>query len=304
MTPRSREHAPWWRTTQGLRCPPVGTPSDDSARSCETSILCAVSLSRRVFTPCGQSRPARPRISTHTSGAGLVFRPTTTIIVLQPSWPFVSRTEPCATIAIADISSARSVLDPSQVGVPTPSECEIIVHTILASRLLLRSHCRARHSIAQPSSGSSALVSTTIAPQTDLRYWCDRTLFIGAQIVASSRAHSGDLDFDAFFADDGLVTGWRLQVKCFLARATLQIKAWLSRTRKLRLSLVALPAVDGTVRTTSHYWELPWSLRIWCENSPNRPIAKALLEVIGRHSDAKGAFCLMRSCGGRAKILY
>ena len=44
----------------------------------------------------------------------------------------------------------------------------------------------------------------------------------------------------------------------------------------------------------------------WCEALPDRRVCKArtLLEAIGRYHDSQGAFALLRSCTGWAKVLY
>ena len=128
----------------------------------------------------------------------------------------------------------------------------------------------------------------------------------------------GDLDFHSFFLDDGVLAGRSSAVQ--LLRSSLE-----TRLRDIGLDIARnkteiVPACTSVQNFSPQDFEgFLWvphgnfkllgaaigSLE-WCESLLQRRVTKAknLLDAIGRYSDAQGAFTLLRSCNGWAKILY
>ena len=187
-----------------------------------------------------------------------------------------------------------------------------------------------------------------LAPWADACYRHDSNLIIGNSVILSQRGvqqgdplgpslfalavHSsitgsalltdarfpGDLDFHAFYLDDGVIAGRFQAVQCFLSSL---------ESRLLQIGLVVardkteiVPSCTSVQNFSSHDFEgFSWvphgnfkllgaaiGSRDWCESLLRRRVSKAkiLLDAIGRYHDAQGAFALLRSCGGWAKILY
>ena len=139
---------------------------------------------------------------------------------------------------------------------------------------------------------------------------------IEATRVAESQ-HPGDLDFKAFFSDDGVIAGKAQAVQLFLATFELLVREiGLEVARNKTEVALACSAVQNF---TLHDFEgCTWvpdnnikflgaaigtqesceSLLVWRVTK-----ARILLEAIGRYHDSQGAFALLRSCTGWAKIL-
>ena len=128
----------------------------------------------------------------------------------------------------------------------------------------------------------------------------------------------GDLDFNAFFLDDGVIAGRSTAVQLILSSLE-------TRLHDIGLSIARnkteiVPACTSVQNFSSRDFEgFTWvphgnikllgaaiGTQEWCESLLKRRVTKTknLLDAIGRYYDAQGAFTLLRSCGGWAKILY
>ena len=135
--------------------------------------------------------------------------------------------------------------------------------------------------------------------------------------VAESR-FPGDLDYNSFFLDDGVVAGWSpavQQIVSTLEERLLEIGLSIARHKP-----VVVPACTSVQNFSPHDFEgCAWvpdgnikllgaaiGSQSWCEALLKRRVVKArnLLDAIGRYPDAQGAFALLRSCSGWAKVLY
>ena len=128
----------------------------------------------------------------------------------------------------------------------------------------------------------------------------------------------GDLDFHSFFLDDGVIAGRFSAVQLLLT--TLE-----TRFRDIGLDIAREKTeIIPTCTSVQNFsprdfegflWVPHGNFKLlgaaigsldWCESLLQRRVSKAknLLDAIGRYSDAQGAFTLLRSCSGWAKILY
>ena len=128
----------------------------------------------------------------------------------------------------------------------------------------------------------------------------------------------GDLDFHSFFLDDGVLAGRFPAVQLLLTSLE-------TRFRDIGLNIARdkteiIPACTSVHNFSPRdfqgfLWVPHGNFKLlgaaigsleWCESLLQRRVSKAknLLDAIGRYSDAQGAFTLLRSCSGWAKILY
>ena len=128
----------------------------------------------------------------------------------------------------------------------------------------------------------------------------------------------GDLDFNAFFLDDGVIAGRSPAVQ--LALSSLETRLHDIGLNIARHKTEIVPACTSVQNFSSRDFEgFTWvphgnvkllgaaiGSQVWCESLLQRRVTKAknLLDAIGRYDDAQGAFTLLRSCSGWAKVLY
>ena len=140
---------------------------------------------------------------------------------------------------------------------------------------------------------------------------------IDAARVAESR-FPGELDYNSFFLDDGVIAGRSPAVQQILAtleERLLDIGLCIARNKT-----EVFPACTSVQNFSPHDFEgVAWvphgsvkllyaaiGSRPWCETLLKRRVLKArnLLDGTGRYPDAQGAFSLLHSCSGWAKVLY
>ena len=128
----------------------------------------------------------------------------------------------------------------------------------------------------------------------------------------------GDLDFNAFFLDDGVIAGRSPAVQLILSSLETRLHdIGLSIARNKTEIVPACTSVQNfsSLDFEGFTWVPHGNIKLlgaaigtqeWCESLLHRRVTKAknLLDAIGRYYDAQGAFTLLRSCGGWAKILY
>ena len=128
----------------------------------------------------------------------------------------------------------------------------------------------------------------------------------------------GDLDFNAFFLDDGVITGRFPTVQVVLSSLESRLNdIGLSIARhKTEIVLVCTSIQNFSSQDFGCFsWAPHGNIKLlgaaigtqeWCESLLGRRVTKAknLLDAIGRYHDAQGAFTLFRSCSGWAKVFY
>ena len=175
------------------------------------------------------------------------------------------------------------------------------------SNLLVGGSCiQSRRGVQQGDPLGPSLFSLAVPPS-----------IVEAARISEAQFH-GDLDYKAFFLDDGTIAGKAQQLNCFwtLSSAPSSTVGLSSHATKPRWFLLALlfrtslrkisRAAAGYQMVISSYWGRLLVPRIGARLFSTGGFCKArsLLEAIGRYHDSQGAFALMLSCTGWAKILY
>ena len=134
----------------------------------------------------------------------------------------------------------------------------------------------------------------------------------------TEQAFPSGIDICAFYLDDGLCAGSAPAVSFFLSSLTnglsrIGLVVNLSKTEVIPACTASQSFGPGNFPGCT--WNGSASFKLlgaaigttdWCEALLSRRVdkARALLDAIGRFPDAQGAFCLLRSCSGWAKVLY
>ena len=161
-----------------------------------------------------------------------------------------------------------------------------------------------------------------LAPWADTCCRHDSNMLIGGSLISSQRGvqqgpsshlqstpaslrlpqsrFPGDLDCNSFFLDDGAIAG--------RSPAVQQIVSTLEE-RLLEIGQTHCPPFEGFAWVPDGNIKLLGAAvgsQSWCEALLKRRVVKArnLLDAIGRYPGAQGAFTLLRSCSGWAKVLH
>ena len=135
---------------------------------------------------------------------------------------------------------------------------------------------------------------------------------------ATERSFPAGVDICSFYLDDGLCAGDALAVSFFLktlVRGLGDIGLAVNLGKTEVISPCTSSQSFGQDCFPGCSWNSTASFKLlgaaigtpeWCELLLGRRVSKAraLIDAIGRFPDSHGAFCLLRSCSGWAKVLY
>ena len=136
--------------------------------------------------------------------------------------------------------------------------------------------------------------------------------------LAAERSFPSGLDICSFYLDDGLCAGDAMAVSFFL-NALVRGLSRIGLVVNLSKTEVIPPCTSSQSFGPDSFpgcsWNSAASFKLlgaaigppeWCELLLGRRVRKAreLIDAIGRFPDSHGAFCLLRSCSGWAKVLY
>ena len=226
---------------------------------------------------------------------------------------------------------ARGVLEPLQLGVKTPNGCEAAVHRSNPDKVALSLDVSNAFNTVHRSAVLQEVRThfPSIAPWVDCCYRHESTLFTGSssvtsQVIASARGvQQGDLLRPVLFAlaihpvikeaRQAAVTGCVRDPPRRPGFRRLGLEVNLDKTEVIPACTTSQSFGPANFHVSC--WNRSANFKLlgaavgtpeWCEDLLGRRVAKAraLLAAIGKFPDAQGAFCLLRSCFGWAKVLY
>ena len=234
------------------------------------------------------------------------------VVHVTRQWSHTFRADPDRVLALVDLSNAfncvsrGAVLSAVRTHFPWLAPWADTCYRFDSNLVIGDSLIRSQRGVQQGDPLGPSLFALAIHP-----------CVTGSARLTESR-FPGDVDFLSFFLDDGVIAGRFSAVQLLLT--TLE-----SRLHDIGLDIAREKTeIIPTCTSVQNFsprdfagflWVPHGNFKLlgaaigshaWCESLLQRRVSKAknLLDAIGRYSDAQGAFTLLRSCSGWAKILY
>ena len=234
------------------------------------------------------------------------------VVHVTRQWSHTFRADPDRVLALVDLSNAfncvsrGAVLSAVRTHFPWLAPWADTCYRFDSNLVIGDSLIRSQRGVQQGDPLGPSLFALAIHP-----------CVTGSARLTESR-FPGDVDFLSFFLDDGVIAGRFSAVQLLLTTLETRLhEIGLDIAREKTEIIPTCTSVQNfSPRDFAGFLWVPHGnfkllgaaigSHAWCESLLQRRVSKAknLLDAIGRYSDAQGAFTLLRSCSGWAKILY